>query len=262
MLRRGIGPLTGIHGTSIESAILVDNLEAFESIRKAINGGSQEFYGNTGFKIIVGGRPLGRSAIALVPPYPAAVYDVVQELILYGARKIVAISRGYSLRRNIPPASLILAQAAMARDSVTSLIVPQGMPLLASRSLYATLGEEVIRKGQGGFASYYRGKIVVTVDSVRAIAEYEREYLDKVSRYKDVVAVDTVTAPLYAMQYIYPSLETSSLIYIEGDVDSALKVVEEDIEQYQSNLHKFRRMLSLVVLELAELLGGAMEVGV
>jgi len=136
------------------------------------------------------------------------------------------------------------------------------MPLIASRSLYATLGEEVIRKGQGGFASYYRGKIVFTVDSVRAVAEHEREYLDKMSRYRDVVAVDTVTAPLYAMQYMYPSLEASSLIYVEGDVDYALKLVEEDIEQYQTHLHKFRRMLSLVVLGLIEILGGATEASI
>jgi len=261
MLLRGIGPLTGIHGTSIESAILIDSIDAFESIRKAVNGGSQEFHGSTGFRTIVGGKPLGRSAVVLVPPYPAVVYDVVQELVLYGARRIVAISRGYSLRRNIPPASLILAQAAMAGDSVTPLIVPRGVPLLSSRSLYTTLGEEVIRKGQGGFAGYYRGKVVVTVDSIRAVAEREREYLDELSRYRDIVAVDAVTAPLYAMQYVYPSLEASSLIYIEGDVDYALKVVEEDIEQYQSNLHKLGEMISLVILGLVELLGGAVEVG-
>ncbi len=260
MLRRGIGPITGIHGTSIESVVLVDSVDVFESVKRAVDGGLQEFYGDSGFRVVTGGRKLGRLAIAFAPPYPPALYDAVQELVVYGARRIVAITRGFSLRRNIPAASLILAQAAMGSDSVSSTLLPRGMPLLASRSLYARLSEEVIRRGQGGFEGYYRGKIVLTVDNVRMLAEHRREFLDEISRYKDIIAADTVTAPLYALQYIYPSLEASTLIYVEGDLDYASKVVEEDIEHYQTTLHRINRSLSLLTLEMIDILAGPQEV--
>ncbi|MEB3816975.1 MAG: hypothetical protein LRS46_03435 [Desulfurococcales archaeon] len=256
MLRRGVGLVTGMHDVSIDSAVVVDSLNVYDNIKRTSNGGIVEYTGSSGFRVITGGKILGRTAVALVPPYPPAVYEAVQELIVYGARRVVAVVRGYSLRRNVPPDSIVLANAAIAADSVTQYIVPKEMPLLATRSLYTQLSEEIIRKGQGGFAGYYRGKIVLTVDSARAILEHTRERVDRYSHYKDVVALDTVTAPLYALQYIYPSLEVSSLIYIVGDADYALRIIEEDIDLFHTKLHRASRLLSMLALSVTEILVG------
>lgn len=256
MLRRGIGVVTGLRGASLDSAVIVDSADVYESVKRAAGASITEFAASPGVRLAMGGGILQQPALVQAPPYPPILYEVVQELVVFGARKIVVVARGYGLRKSVPPGSLLLPQAAVALDSVSKLIVPSGMPLIASRSLYNSLSENVIRRGRAGFAGYYRGKTVVTVDSPRAFLLHKRGLLEEFTRYKDVVAVDSVTAPLYAFQYLYPSLEVSTLVYVIGNVDKALSVIEENIEQYQSTLYRLRRMLTLLVLSVIEALTG------
>jgi hypothetical protein len=255
MLRRGVGLTTGLRGVNVESAILVDSSEVYESVKRAAGASLSEFSGVPGVSVATGGGLLQKPVLVKVPPYPSIVYEVVHELVVFGARKIVSVSRGYSLRKSVPSESLILPSAAVSMDMVSQAIVRRGLPLLVSKTLYNILTERIIRKGGAGFSSYYRGKVVVTVDSPRLAAAYLRGEVESFGRYKDVVAMDTVTAPLYALQYIYPSLETASLVYIIGSIDKALDLVEEDIERYQAHQYKLRRMLTLLVLSIIETLG-------
>jgi len=256
MLRRGVGIVTGLRGLSVESAVVVDDRDVYESVVRAAGASISEFTSYPGVRVAIGGGLLRKPALVLVPPYPAALYEVVQELIVFGVRRIVAISKGYALRRSVPSSALLLPQAAVPLDSVSRAAVRPGVPLIVARSLYNMLSDNVIRKGGTGFSAYYRGKSVVTVDSPRLAAAHMAEDVEAYAKYKDVIAVDTLTAPLYAIQYHYPSLEAASLIYIVGGFEAASRLVEESIDKYQSAQYRLRRTLTLLVLSVVESLTG------
>jgi len=224
----GYGRVTGIRSYSMmaTSALLIDSPELYERIVSAMGeyvGG--QYSGYPGFKFTAGSYMDFNLLVGTIPPYPEAVVEAVSELYMMGVRNIAVVSRGLVLGRRSgePPVKeediVFVAIAAVPLDGVATKVAPLGVPLLPSdvmlRYFLNVISERAIESR--GSESMEIGRklkvmksITVTLRSPRMPWSYSEveQYLGM----RGVKLVDSVTAPLYALQYYYGKLKTLSLI--------------------------------------------------
>ncbi|MCE4621263.1 MAG: hypothetical protein F7B95_02330 [Desulfurococcales archaeon] len=246
MAARGVGVATGLHGITAKHALILDSEEAFNNIKRTLEGALSEFTGYPGFKITAG-RTHGQNVLlVLVPPFPAAVYETVSELVMFGVRRIVAVIDGFKSRRGIAEDSVLIASAAVPRDSISRRISLNELPLTASVNMVLRVKEALVSPSYGDF-NYYIG-FTLTVDTPRIAASDSEtaEYL----KVKQIIGVDTITAPLYAFQFLYPSLEALSVIVLNRNIHDASVAFEETLDKYERVKSRSSRMITMIALAL------------
>lgn len=225
-----VGIVTGLKNVNLKGAtvFILDSKEAYEEIVKGIGGVLiGEFEGLPGVKASIIEANEHRIAALLVPPFPASVFEVANEIIMFGGRRIIAITQGYRVKRSTPPprVGIVISSAAIGLDSVSPRLAPEKLPLIADETLVdamATLDAEL-----SGSRATFRG-YTLTVDSARLVAgdQVVQDYI----KARQVVAVDTVTAPLYALRYIYPGLEPLSIVVLRRHWSQASEPLESEKE--------------------------------
>jgi hypothetical protein len=245
----GVGLVTGLHGVSPKTAIILDCEEVYNNIRKSLEGAFGEYIGYPGFRAAVGG-PNQNLLVALVPPFPPAIYEAVTELIIFGVRRIVAVVRGYRIKSGITEGSILLVSASIPLDSVSTKLVPIGLPLTASTRLFSRARESLVATNYGDF-SYYIG-YALTVDSPR-LASLDSRISDYM-KLKPVMALDTVSAPLYALQFVYPSVEVLVIEVLQRTLKEMSSAFEESLEKYEREEAESHRILSMIALAALEML--------
>ena len=255
MSSTGIGPLTGIHGAVIgDNAIILDSIEAFNSARRSIERTIAEYEGAPGFRSIVGTQLNLDLTLLLTPPYPQAVVQAVSELYAMGVRRVILLHRGFRVRRGLGQDAVMIARAAVARDSVSPRIAEEGVPLIASsRLLQAAANILEVR-----FADFeYVVGMPVSLDHPRTPWAYE-----EAKRYfgvEGVYGVDSLTAPLYALQYRYPRLEALSLVILHSQYGQMISPLEPSSEVYLKAVKHESRMESILYLAAVEILNAVRE---
>ncbi len=227
----GVGVATGIHGSpGVDSAIIVDNVSLYEAMMKGMTGiHGGEYRGLPGFRFIVGKQFDYDIVLGLVPPYPEAIVEAVSELYVLGVRSIIVVARGYRLiKKGIEPGTAVLVRASVPLDGVSTRIAPEGVPLLASGHLAAVF------RSVAEVQAYPLALTVgtsVTLPSPRLPWSYHA-----VERYigvKGVIAVDSVSSALYALQYHYPRLEALTVLAVYRSMSGAYRPVEYSADQLQ-----------------------------
>jgi len=244
----GVGLVTGLHGVSPKSAIILDCEEVYNNVRKSLEGAIGEYVGYPGFRAVAGGHNQNL-LVALVPPFPPAIYDAVTELTIFGVRRIIAVVRGYRIKSGITEGSVLLASAAIPLDSVSTRLVPKGLPLTASTRLFSDVRESLVKSNYGDF-NYYIG-YTVTVDSPKLVSSDPR--LTDYIKVKPVMAMDTVAAPLYALQFVYPSIEVLVIEVLQRSLREMSTAFEESLEKYEREEAETHRILSMIALAALEM---------
>ncbi len=248
-----MGLATGLHGiSSVENAIIVDSLDVFKGIKKGlerIHGGEQE--GLPGFRSIVGTHLGLHLIITLIPPYPAAIAETLMELFVFGVRRAIVITSGYRLRKNIDENSILIVQGSVPLDGVSKRIAGEGLPLLASQDLL-TLAKNVIDVRFSNFERYIG--FSVTIDSPRLPWAYSdvEEYIGA----RGVVAVDSIAAPAYALQYMYPRLDVLVLATLNRYFTPSTSPASQTYESYARVLDQEKRNKSILYLVALEMFKG------
>ncbi len=249
MVISGVGLVTGLHGVSPRAALIFDCEEVYNNIKKSLEGAFGEYIGYPGFKATVGGKEQS-ILIATVPPFPSAVYEAVTELTIFGVRTILAVMRAYRIKSGIAEGSVLLTSASIPLDSVSSRLVPNGVPLIASTKLFNRVKENLVTANYGDF-NYYIG-YTISVDSPK-LATLESEKVQEYTKIKPVVAIDTVASPLYALQFLYPSLEVMIVEVLQRSVREFSTAFEESLEKYEKDEAETHRILSMIALALLEM---------
>ncbi len=257
MSATGIGPVTGIHGALAgANAVILDSIEAFNGAKRGIERIIGEYEGIPGFRSIVGTQLGLELVVQLVPPYPQAIVEAVSELYSMGVRRVILIHRGYRVRRGLSQDLVLIARAAVPRDSSSSRLIEPGLPVLASSRLLGVASNIL----EVRFADFeYVVGISVTVDHPRLPWSH-----DEVERYigvEGVYAVDSLTAPLYSLQYRYPRLEALSLVTLYSQYSSHLSPLEPSAEVYLKSVKQESRMESVLYLAAVEILNALAEGG-
>ncbi len=228
MASAGVGVVTGLYSTqSFTSAIIVDNGRVFDSVKRSLEEASSEREGFPGFRSIVGSYRNSRIALVQAPLYPQAIAEAVSELYVMGARRIIVIGRGYRLSRKLSPDSIIIAIGAIPRDSVSQRIAPRGVPLLASSNLYSRVKNLATLRFPDLDWSY---GLTVTLDSLRL--KWMLGDAEEMVGLRGVIAADSFTAPLYALQYEYSNLETVAIITAFRQYNRVTPLIETPVESY------------------------------
>lgn len=209
-----VGIVTGLRNVNLKATtvFILDSKEAYNEIVRGLGGVVLgEFEGLPGVKVSIVEVNERRIAAILAPPFPASIFEVANEVIMFGGRRIIAVTQGYRVKRSTPPprTSIVVSSAAIGLDSVSPRLAPEKLPLIADEALVNTLAglDMELNMERATFRGY-----TLTVDSARLVAgdQVVQDYI----KAKQVVAVDTVTAPLYALRYIYPGLEPLSIVVL------------------------------------------------
>jgi len=246
----GVGLITGLHGISPKMALIFDCEEVYNNIKKSLGGTFGEYIGYPGFKATTGGKNQN-VLIATVPPFPPAIYEVITELTIFGVRTILAVMRGYRIKSGITEGSVLLVSASIPLDSVSNKLVPQGVPLVASTKLFNKVKENLVTTNYGDF-NYYIG-YTISVDSPKLAAlDYKR--IQEYTKIKPLIAMDTIASPLYALQFLYPSLEVVVVEVLQRSIREFSTAFEESLEKYEKKEAEAHRMLSMIALALLEMI--------
>ncbi len=235
----GVGVVTGLRTVfQLDAALIVDDWRVFDYIKRSIEAPQAEKTLSPGFRSVAGEFRGKKLALVQAPPYPQTVAEAVSELYLLGARRIIVVSKGYRLSRRAAAgqATVMMANAAIPLDSVSRLVVSGGVPLLASGNMLSRARRII----EVRFPDVeWRLGYTVTVDSPRL--RYTVAGAEEYSGYKGVVAMDSVTAPLYALQYEYTNLEALSMLtlyrqysrvpnLIESSEDAISRLIEKEVK--------------------------------
>ncbi|BAN89950.1 hypothetical protein [Aeropyrum camini] len=246
----GVGIVTRIPSVSpATSAVLLDHPDVYlRTVRGASTIYGGEYTGSPGFRFTVARVGEANLLIGLIPPYPQAVAEAVYELFILGIRNVIAITRGARLgRRGEEGERVVLAKAAIPLDTVSQRIAPPGTPLLASAELlrgllaYAELG---VLKGSVSPGT------TVTMQSLRMGWSYDdaEEYIGL----RDVRAADTVTAPLYALQYQFERLNALSVVVAERPLTPTPRPVETDARALERQDEREADLVSKILIAAVE----------
>ena len=230
----GYGRVTGIRGglgSHIECVVILDNMELYEKLARGMEPVySGQFSGLPGFKFIAGNYLDFNLALGVIPPYPAAVVEAVNELYLFGVRNFIFITRAYRLSRirskPLDHSMPVIVKAAVPLDSVTRRVVAEGVPLLPSKELYLSYLEASSRVEPSGEVP--PEAISVTVDSPRLPWSYHE--LERYIGLRNVATADSVSAPLYALQYNY-KINSLSIVIAVRTLGPGMKTLDTDVER-------------------------------
>ncbi len=218
-----VGLVTGLRDVSLKGVpvVMVDSEDAFRELKGDMGVVTNEFAGMPGVRLarVDTGLPRVQAvAYVLAPPYPPVVFEVVNELVLFGARRMVVVTVGYRVKRSSPPPQVgaVISTMAIGLDSVSPRLAPEKLPLTASEELVS-----VVKRSKPGLFMGY----TVTVDSARLVAgdPVVQDYI----KARQVVAVDTVSAPIYALSYIYPALEAVTVVVLSKMWSQASEPLED-----------------------------------
>jgi len=253
----GLGAVTGLYSTySFQSAILIDNKIVYDNVKKSLEASSSEREGYTGVRSVVGGYKDLRLALVQIPPYPQAVVEVVSELYLLGARRIILIGRGYRLSRRLPPDTVLITMGAIPRDAVSQKIAPRGAPLLASQPLYSKVrGIASLRFPD---IEWVQG-LTVTLDSLRM--KWVLPEAEDLVGTRGVFVADSLVAPLYALQYEYGNLEAVALITAFRQYGGVPTPIESPADAYSKLLDKEAKIQNILYTVALEALASRGEEG-
>ncbi|MEB3860162.1 MAG: hypothetical protein LRS43_03005, partial [Desulfurococcales archaeon] len=116
-LREGIGQATGLQWSgNISDAIVLDNSEVYDNVKKGMERIHGEYLGLPGFRVLSGRQLDMDLLIVQIPPYPQSIVEAVTELYLFGIRRVISVTRGYRLGSNVESNMVILAEAAVPMD--------------------------------------------------------------------------------------------------------------------------------------------------
>ncbi len=246
----GVGAVTGLYSAyTVSSAILIDNPTVFDGVKRSLEGATSERQGYPGFRSVVGTFRGSRIALVQVPPYPQAVVEATGELYVLGARRVVLVARGYRLSRRVASQAVLIAQGAVPRDSMSPRIVKEGVPLLAGQQMLSKLRK--ITEMRFPDVSWVTG-LTVTVDSVRT--KWTLPMAEDLIGVRGVHGVDTMVAPLYAMQYEYSNLEAVAMITLYRQYSRIAPPLESPADAYSKLLEKEARAESILYTVALELL--------
>jgi hypothetical protein len=249
-MRHAVGQTTGVEWSgSIDNAIILDNSEVYDNVKKGMERIHGEYLGFPGFRVLSGRQLDMDLLIVQIPPYPQSVVEAVLELYLFGIRRIITVSRGYRLGSNVEPNTVVLAEAAIPMDSVSPRIAKKGLPLISTGELLERAKEIIdVRfsdlRSEKGFT--------ITVDSPRLPWVYQdiEDYMGQMSVY----SVDTVTAPLYALRYALPKLKALSMIIVQRKFSPQEQAFEANKDRYNDLLEREKKMESLLYIVALEII--------
>jgi len=243
----GIGITTGLHTAySIEGAVIVDNPAVFDYVKTSLEKAISERPGTPGFRSIAGEFHGTKIALVLIPPYPQAVAEAATELYMLGAKKIILVGRGQKLTRRVE-SNILLANGAIPRDSVSGRIARPGLPLLASQQLLS----KAKSLGDVRFPDVkMRIGLTVTIDSMRL--KWTLNDAEDLVGMKAVVGVDSLVAPLYALQYEYNNLETLAIITMFRNYTRVPTLIETSAEVLQKVAERETRTANILYMLAAE----------
>ncbi len=244
-MQRGLGLVTGVHEVLLKNVLITDCPRAYSKIKKA-SGVTvlREFEGLPGFRVAIADVHLGggkiRVTLVQAPPFPPAMFEVVNEVVLFGARRILAVTRGFRVKRSVPAQdAVVIGTAAIALDSVSPKIAPERLPLVADEVLSSVMAKALEDVGVKAARGY-----TLTVDSARLVAgePVVQDYI----KARQVFSVDTVSAPLYALRYVYPSLEPLSIVIPERPWSHAGESFEVDVSTYKKASDKTAELVAKI----------------
>jgi hypothetical protein len=250
----GVGSITGLYGVyGVQNAVILDSGQAFDNIKKGLERVTSEKSGLYGIRSIAGkqgGMPL---IVVNVPPYPQAIVEAVSELYMFGVRRIIGIGRGFRLVGRLPARAVLVARGAVGMDGISESIAG-GLPLIVSSKL-ESIFRSVAEIRFSDFNWVYGFTLTVPSPYMRSLVEKVRSLAGK----RAVVAVDSYTAALYAMQYEYPHLEALGLIVLPGQYEkimegTIMKSIDE-MEQLRSVIARSETILYMVAIEILKKLG-------
>jgi len=243
----GVGVTTGLHTAyPIQGAVIVDNPLVFDYVRKSLEKAISERMGMPGFRSVAGEFHGTKIALVLIPPYPQAVVEAATELYMLGAKKIILVGRGYKLSRRIE-SNILLANGAIPRDSVSRRIARPGLPLLASQQLLS----KAKNIGDVRFPDLqWKIGLTVTLDSTRL--KWTLGEAEDLVGMKAVVGVDSLVAPLYALQYEYNNLETLAIITLFRHYTRVPTIIETAADTLEKLLEKEARTANILYTLAAE----------
>ena len=245
----GLGIVTGIRGpVNSDIAILTDSETLYTNTKKGferVHAG--EYTGLPGFRIMVGTSFDVEILLALVPPYPQSIVEAVSELYVFGVRRVAFIGRGYRIRKATDPDTVLVAQAAVPLDSTSWKVTPRGVPLLAGHRLLSALKGILDTKFQS--ITHTIGS-TITLDTPRG--EWSYSEVEDYMGVREIVAVDSITAPLYAIQYKYSNLEALAALTLSRHITPTVTPVETNIEMLEKQEEKELSTLSKLYLALIE----------
>lgn len=246
----GIGPVTGVHGAiTVPNAVIVDSMEAFASSKRSIERVLGEYEGMPGFKSIVGSQLGLDLIIQLVPQYPQAVVQAVSELYSIGVRRVILLGRGFRVRKGVGQESVLIAQGAVPLDSSSRRLAEPGLPLLASMNLLSTASNIL----EVRFSEFeYLVGLTVTVDHPRL--PWVKDDVERYMGVEGVYAVDSLTAPLYALQYRFPRLEAVSLSILYTQYTAPLAPLEPNADVFIRRVKEESRREAILYLAAVEIL--------
>ena len=252
----GVGSVTGLYGvTDIGNVIIVDSSEAFDSIKKGIERITGEKGGLTGFRSIAGRQANVSFILVQIPPYPQAVVEAVTELYMFGARRFIAIARGYRLVKKLPPRVALVARGAVGLDGISSSIAGRGVPLVVSARMEHFFKNVAEIRFQD-FSWVYANTVTVPSPRLRYLGDLVRQYVGK----RGIVAVDSVVAPLYALQYEFHNLEALAFLVLHDHADSAMTSTilpgVDSLEDTNSRIAREETILYMVAIEILRKLEG------
>ena len=253
----GVGSVTGLYGVSdIGNVILVDSSEAFENIKKGIERITSEKEGLTGFRSIAGRQADVDFILVQIPPYPQAVVEAVTELYMFGARRFIAIARGYRLVKKLPPRVALVARGAVGLDGVSSSIAGTGVPLVVS-SRMEHFFKNVAEVRFQDFSWVYANTVTVPSPRLRYLGDMIRQYIGR----RGIIAVDSIVAPLYALQYEFHNMESLAFLVLHDHADAAMTSTilpgVDSLEEAKSKIAREETILYMVAIEILRKLEGA-----
>ncbi len=255
----GVGIVTGLYGVSgITNAIIVDNPKTFDNVKKGIERITGEKEGSTGFRSIAGRQANLDFILVQIPPYPQAVVEAVTELYIFGVRRIIMIASAYRFAKKIPPRSVLVARGAVGLDGISEKIAGLNFPLIASPRL-EHIFKSFAEMRFSDFSWIYAHTATLPSTRIRQFSGLVREIAGK----RDLIAIDSVTAPLYALQYELSRLEALALLTLSEQADQFLTStivsgmdVLDDMQERISRQETILYMVALEVLKKAESMGG------
>jgi len=251
----GVGTVTGLYGVSgIENAVLVDSPRAFDNIKKGIERVTGERQGCTGIRSIVGRQSGVGLVLVQVPPYPQAVVDAVSELYIFGIRRVIGLGRAFSLTKRLPSRPVLMAKAAVPLDAVSTIVADEGLPLAPSSKMEYTF-KTIVELRFTDFNWIYGYTVTTPSPYIRSLTESVRKLAGK----RGVIAIDSMSSALYALQYEYSKLETLSLLSFAGSFEQiASSSVVRSVDDMTAIMEKIGReetILYMIAVEIFKKLG-------
>ncbi len=253
----GMGAVTGLYSTySFQSAILIDNKSVYDNVKKSLEAVSSEREGYSGVRAVVGSYGDTRLALVYTPSYPQVIAEAVAELYLLGARRVILIGRGYRLSRRVTPGSVLIALGAVPRDSVSRRIAPSGLPLLAAQALYSRARSVSMVRFPD--LEWIYG-LTVTLDSARM--KWTLPEAEEFVGTRGVFTLESMVAPLYALQYEYTNLEALAFVTAFRQYSRVPTPLESPAETYTRLLERESKIQSILYTVALETLSSREEEG-